>query len=131
MKYMSLSDAEWKIAGCLWNYGSMTITELTKALGPTSGWSKNTIITLLKRMIDKEAVAFIQEDKAKRFYMLIDRPSAVIDETIAFIDKVYNGDVERMMKDLFRLKDFSYKEYKTYFSVSFKYDRKSHLDETT
>ena len=63
--------------------------------------------------------------------MLIDRTSAVIDETIAFIDKVYNGDVERMMKDLFRLKDFSYKEYKTYFSVSFNYVRKSHLDDTT
>ncbi len=72
MKYMSLSDAEWKIAGCLWNNGSMTITELTKVLGPTSGWSKNTIITLLKRMIDKEAVAFIQEDKAKTI-LYVDR----------------------------------------------------------
>lgn len=103
MKYMSLSDAEWKIAGCLWNNGSMTITELTKALGPTFGWSKNTIITLLKRMIDKEAVAFIQEDKAKRFYMLIDRISAEIDETIAFINKVYNGDVKRLIETLFDL----------------------------
>ena len=28
--------------------------------------AKNTIITLLNRMIDKDAVAFIQEDKAKR-----------------------------------------------------------------
>ena len=27
--------------------------------------AKNTIITLLNRMIDKDAVAFIQEDKAK------------------------------------------------------------------
>ncbi|MBO6193615.1 MAG: BlaI/MecI/CopY family transcriptional regulator, partial [Clostridiales bacterium] len=40
-----LSDAEWKIAVCLWDQGSMTITELTRTLGSDTGWSKNTIIT--------------------------------------------------------------------------------------
>ena len=44
---MSLSDAEWKIAGCLWNYGSMTITELMKALGPISGWLRILLLLFL------------------------------------------------------------------------------------
>ena len=50
---MRLSDSEWKIADCLWNNGDMTITELTKELRPVTGWSKNTIITMLKRMTEK------------------------------------------------------------------------------
>lgn len=95
-----LSDAEWKIAVCLWDQGYMTITELTRTLGSDTGWSKNTIITLLKRMQEKGAVSFVQEDRAKRFYPLIDRAEAEMEETESFLDKVYKGNVGLMISNL-------------------------------
>ena len=49
---MRLTDSEWKIANCLWNNKCMTLTELTRELLDSTGWTKYTIITLLKRMID-------------------------------------------------------------------------------
>ena len=97
---MRLSDSEWKIADCLWDKGSMTITELTKALNPDTGWSKNTVITLLKRMIEKGAVTYVQEEKAKRFCTAIDRTEAEMEETASFLDKVYKGNVGLMISNL-------------------------------
>ena len=97
---MRLSDAEWKIADCLWNNNSMTITELTKALGPSTGWTKNTIITLLNRMTEKGAVTYVQEERAKSFRPAIERKEAEIEETNSFLDKVYKGNVGLMISNL-------------------------------
>ncbi|MBR1798078.1 MAG: BlaI/MecI/CopY family transcriptional regulator [Clostridiales bacterium] len=97
---IKLSDAEWKIETCLWDCGPMTITELTKTLGSTTGWSKNTIITFLKRMQEKGAISFVQEARAKRFYPLIDRAEAELEETTSFLDKVYKGNVGLMISNL-------------------------------
>ena len=97
---IKLSDAEWKVVSALWQEGAMTITELTKHLYDSTGWSKNTIITLLKRMQEKEAVSYVQEDKAKRFYPLIDRTEAEIEETTSFLDRVYKGNVGLMISNL-------------------------------
>ncbi len=97
---IKLSDAEWKVASALWQEGPMTITELTKHLKESTGWSKNTVITLLKRMQEKDTVSFVQEDKAKRFYPLIDRTEAETLETTSFLDKVYNGNIGLMISNL-------------------------------
>ena len=97
---MRLSDSEWKIADCLWTKGDMTITELTKELRPTTGWGKNTIITLLKRMTEKGAIIFVQEDKAKRFHPAVARTEAELEETTSFLDKVYKGNVGLMISNL-------------------------------
>lgn len=97
---MRLSDAEWKIADCLWKKESMTITELTHELAPVTGWTKNTVITLLKRMIEKGAVTYVQEDRAKRFSPAIDRTEAELEETTSFLDKVYKGNVGLMISNL-------------------------------
>ncbi len=97
---MRLSDSEWKIADCLWKNESMTITELTRELRSSTGWTKNTIITLLKRMTEKGAVTYIQEDRAKRFCPAIDRTEAELEETTSFLDKVYKGNVGLMISNL-------------------------------
>lgn len=97
-----LSDSEWKIATYLWDNGSMTITELTKVLSSETGWQKNTVITLLKRMEEKNAVSHNQDSRAKSFYMQIDRTEAEIEETESFLDKVYSGNVGLMISNLVR-----------------------------
>lgn len=97
---MRLSDAEWKIADCLWNKGPMTLTELTKELGSSIGWNKSTIITLVKRMIEKGAVTYIQDGRAKRFCPAISRAEAEIEETNSFLKKVYQGNLGLMISNM-------------------------------
>ena len=53
---IDLSNSEWKLMNRLWQTSPMTITELTAALREDTGWSKNTVITMLSRLEGKEAV---------------------------------------------------------------------------
>ena len=47
---IDLSNSEWKLMNRLWQDAPMTITELTAALKEDTGWTKNTIITMLSRL---------------------------------------------------------------------------------
>ena len=53
---INLSDSEWKLMNRLWEQSPRTITELTAAVREETGWSKNTVITMLSRLEAKGAV---------------------------------------------------------------------------
>ena len=65
---VKLSDAEWKIMIRLWESSPKTITELTAELKEETGWSKHTVISLLNRMEDKQAVSYQEGKRAKLYY---------------------------------------------------------------
>ena len=47
---VNLSDSEWKLMNRLWEQSPRTIMELTASLKEDTGWSKNTVITMLARL---------------------------------------------------------------------------------
>ena len=91
MKQISLSDNEWKLRGRLWERSPRTITELTADLREETGWSKNTIITMLSRLEAKGAVRHEEGARAKAYYPAVDRETAARAETESFLGKVYGG----------------------------------------
>ena len=91
MKQISLSDNEWKLMGRLWERSPRTITELTADLREETGWSKNTIITMLSRLEAKGAVRNKEGVRAKAYYPAVDRETAARAETESFLGKVYGG----------------------------------------
>lgn len=91
MKQISLSDNEWKLMGRLWERSPRTITELTADLREETGWSKNTIITMLSRLEAKGAVRHEEGARAKAYYPAVDRETAARAETGSFLGKVYGG----------------------------------------
>lgn len=88
---VSLSDGEWKLMNRLWEHAPWTITELTAALREETGWSKNTIITMLSRLEAKGAVTHTEGQRAKQYSPLILREDAAREETESFLSKVYGG----------------------------------------
>ena len=91
MKQISLSDNDWKLMGRLWERSPRTITELTADLREETGWSKNTIITMLSRLEAKGAVRHEEGVRAKAYYPAVDRETAARAETESFLGKVYGG----------------------------------------
>lgn len=91
MKQISLSDNEWKLMGRLWERSPRTITELTADLREETGWSKNTIITMLSRLEANGAVRHEEGVRAKAYYPAVDRETAARAETESFLGKVYGG----------------------------------------
>ena len=65
---IDLSNSEWKLMNRLWQTSPMTITELTAALREDTGWSKNTVITMLSRLEGKEAVRHEECRRAKLYF---------------------------------------------------------------
>ena len=94
---INLSDSEWKLMNRLWAENPMTIMELTAALKEDTGWSKNTVITMLTRLEGKGAVRCVQGLRAKQYYPIVERQAAAKAETESFLGKVYGGSLGLMM----------------------------------
>ena len=97
---MNLSDSEWKLMNRLWDRSPMTITELTAALREDTGWSKNTVITMLSRLEAKGAVRHEEGLRAKRYFPVTRREDAALTETESFLGKVYGGSLGLMVSNL-------------------------------
>ena len=91
----------------LWDHEPITIMQLTAALKEETGWSKNTVITFLKRMENKKAVAYKRENNAKHYYTLIKRDDVSAAETQSFLNRVYRGSLGMMMNSLIEQKALS------------------------
>ena len=109
-KMIALSDAEWKIMNALWDDSPKTITELTKVLADSTGWSKHTIITLLKRLEAKDAVYYEEGERAKQYFSNISQNEAIKEETRHFLDKTFKGKLGLMINTLIEEEDFSEQE---------------------
>lgn len=94
---VNLSDGEWKLMNKLWEGSPLTITQLTAALQPETGWEKHTIITMLSRLETKGAVIHDGGRPAKRYSPALRREDAAQIETRSFLDKVYGGRLGLMM----------------------------------
>lgn len=92
-----ISDAEWKIMEVLWEEAPRTITEITKDLKEKTGWTKHTVISLLKRLEEKGAVYYEEGDRAKRYFPDLQKGDAAMQETEEFLDKVYHGKMGLML----------------------------------
>ena len=86
--HVNLSDSEWKLMNRLWEQSPRTIMELTASLKEDTGWSKNTVITMLARLEAKGAVRHEEGQRAKRYFPAVDREDAIEAETETFLDKV-------------------------------------------
>lgn len=100
MEKVKLSEAEWKIMTILWEKEPVTIMQLTAELKSETGWTKNTVITLLKRMEKKNAVTYEQGENAKKYYSLIKREDVCVEETKSFLKRIYRGSLGMMVNSL-------------------------------
>ncbi len=104
---INLSDSEWKLMNRLWNHTPMTITELTAALRNETGWSKNTIITMLSRLEAKGAVRYEEGRKARQYFPAVEQKDAARAETENFLSKVYGGSFGLMVHAMVESKQLS------------------------
>lgn len=106
-KQINLSDSEWKLMNRLWEKNPLTIMELTAELKEDTGWSKNTVITMLTRLEAKGAVRCTQGLRAKSYTPAVERRDAAKAETENFLGKVYGGSLGLMMSAMVESKGLS------------------------
>lgn len=88
---IQLTEAESKIIELLWEDQPLTMTQITHRLSGVTGWTKHTVINILKRMLLKGTIRMEDVKPAKLYYPLVEKASVVEQETRTFLDKVYSG----------------------------------------
>ena len=110
MKKIGVSETEWKLMDELWEEPPKTITQLTRALEEDTGWGKNVIITMLKRLEAKGAVRHEEGERAKQFYPAVSREDTALEETRGFLNRVYSGSLGLMVDAMVNSRSLSDRE---------------------
>lgn len=104
---VQITEAEWKIMEVLWDHSPRTMGEVTAILEPQTGWTRHTVITLLKRMTEKGAVIMDDSGRAKKYVPLITREEASTVETHKFLDHIFRGKASLLVSHLVDSGDIS------------------------
>lgn len=109
-KQVSISEGEWKLMNLLWEEAPQTIMQLTRHLETDTGWSKNTVITMLNRLEGKGAVYYESGERARKYFPAIVRNDVALEETRGFLKRVYEGSLSLMVDAMASSKGLSKKE---------------------
>ena len=94
------TDAEWKILEVLWEEHPRTMPEITKLLESETGWTRHTVITLLKRMAEKGTVLVDESGTIKRYSPAVTRQEASAQQTGKLLGRVFGGKASLLVHHL-------------------------------
>ena len=95
---MKLFDSELKVMEVLWEQGQKPAREIVDVLSDRIGWNKNTTYTVIKKCIEKGAIA--REEPGFLCKALVTRDEVAQSETEQLIDKMYGGSSELFFSSL-------------------------------
>ena len=103
-----ISEAEWKVMHTLWNKGRLSSNDVIAEVVPETGWSPNTVRTLLTRLTEKGVLrADKGRGKEKDYPLCFYTPLYTREECEAvhvqsFLAKVFEGDASRLLAHFVR-----------------------------
>ena len=79
----------------LWKLGDLTAGQLAKILNRQTGWNRNTTYTVIKKLVEKEAI----ERREPNFlcHAVVSREQVQQQETTDLIDKLFDGSSEMFL----------------------------------
>ena len=107
----NISEAELEVMRVLWQKGESTSLEIISELKKKKEWKNNTIMTLVSRLVNKEFIDVIREDKSLLIYKpKVSEYDYKSKETNNFIEKLYNGSINNMLVAFAKSKKLSKKD---------------------
>ena len=88
-----ISEAELLVMRVLWSKSSSTANAVVEALGGRMGWKPRTIQTLLRRLVDKQAVRFEKHGREYVFHPVVDEGDYTHRASLHFLDRFFGGAV--------------------------------------
>lgn len=108
-----ISDYELELMKIIWgNNGAALYAEIVKALEEKgTPWTKNTIITLCSRLVDKGFLKTNKIGHRNEYTAIISEAEYQAAQTQTFLEKVYEGDVKGLVATLLQKELLSCEEY--------------------
>ncbi|MCI9077765.1 MAG: BlaI/MecI/CopY family transcriptional regulator [Lachnospiraceae bacterium] len=120
-----VSDFELELMKIVWeNGGTALYAEITSALDKKGiSATKNTIISLLSRLVGKGYLETNKIGRRNKYTAIVSADEYKAVQTTAFIDKIYEGNVQGLVSTLIQKNMISteeYEELKKYWDVTMK-----------
>ena len=120
-KKKSISEAEAAVMEVLWKANRpLSAFEIRTQLNETNNWERTTVLTLIRRLLDKDIVS--QEKREVYYYTpKLEKEEYVKDETQAFVKRIYQGQSKDLIAALFRDENLTAQdidELRSYFNES-------------
>lgn len=107
----NITDSELEIMQVLWNNGDSTLAEIVSELDKTKKRNKNTVKTLIYRLVDKQAVKSQKSSGQGFLYSpLITEKKYLSKANNSFLKKLYKGSAEKLLLNFVENKTVSKEE---------------------
>ncbi|MEG0125096.1 MAG: BlaI/MecI/CopY family transcriptional regulator [Clostridia bacterium] len=108
--HVAITEAEWKIMVKLWEHSPQTMMELTRSLAAQTGWTKHTVITMLKRMAQKGTVLISEEGPVKQYSPGVEKARVAREQTQTLLSRLFGGRASLLLCELVDSGDLSAQE---------------------
>ncbi len=96
-KFPQISDSEWLVMRIVWAQAPVTANQVVEALSGSTAWKPKTIMTLLRRLVDKGAVGYQKQGRSYMHYPLVEEKDCARKERHSFLSRVYGGALKPML----------------------------------
>ncbi|KPK75221.1 MAG: hypothetical protein AMJ79_12115 [Phycisphaerae bacterium SM23_30] len=96
-KIPKISEAEWLVMQVLWNTSPLTANDIVDLLSRKIPWKRETIRTLINRLVQKKALSFEKKGRQYHYYPLVTKQECVRAETRSFLKRVHGGSIEPIL----------------------------------
>lgn len=122
-KSFKISNSEMEVMKLLWESdSSMTSKELRTILKSKIGWEKSTVLTLIKRLVEKGIISYNKND-VFYYYPNITKEQYKQLNTQTLIDKLFEGNIKNLIMSLCdetKLSENDLQELRDYFNKGIK-----------
>lgn len=108
-----ISDSELELMKIIWaNGGKALYTQIMEALAKTEHtWQKNTVITLLSRLIDKGLLKTNKIGRRNKYSAIVSEADYQAAQTQTLLNKFYSGDAKGLVLTLLQQDLFTKQDY--------------------
>lgn len=110
----SVSDSELELMKIIWSAGGKSLyATIMERLSETGNhWQKNTVITLLSRLVEKGLLKTNKIGRRNEYAALVSQADYQAAQTRRFLNKFYEGDARGLVSTLICGEMLSEEEYK-------------------
>ena len=113
LNIIKISDAEYEIMKIIWDKGKeITTADIIEELGEENPWKHTTILTLAKRLADKNVLRVRKKGRINYYSPAISKDEYKSHQADGFIEDMYGGSVKSLIASLYDNKKINEEDIK-------------------
>ncbi|MGL4738047.1 MAG: BlaI/MecI/CopY family transcriptional regulator [Cellulosilyticaceae bacterium] len=107
---MNITEAEWFVMDVLWENAPLTTKEIVEQLADERKWSRNTVRTLLVRLMEKELIDADKSTTNFKYFPLVEKQDCQMNQTKKLINRIYDGSLGMLVRNFVSQKELTAEE---------------------